>query len=170
MIDRRSFLAQTNNHLINRRKTMRRTTFAHIFLTAILAVFALFALPHSADAAYRDAGPIRLEFDKQGGTNGIWNGAVSGDVEGSLTTQLLSLSPAGPIFNVRFAWIVSGGDQSFTAVLQGTLNTLTGQVEMDGTIVDGWLVGARVHEEGQMVDPTIGRFQGTITILPATAD
>jgi len=114
--------------------------------------------------------PIRLQFDKHGGASGIWNGTVSGDVEGSLTTQLLSATQAGLILNVTFAWMVSAGEQSFTAVLKGTLNTLTGQVEMDGTIVEGWLVGAQVHEEGQLVDPAIGRFQGKIVIFPATAN
>ena len=67
-------------------------------------------------------------------------------------------------------WIVEAGDHSFTAILKGTLNTMTGKVEMDGTVVEGWLVGAQVHEEGQLVDPLLGRFQGTISIFPATAD
>jgi hypothetical protein len=41
---------------------------------------------------------------------------------------------------------------------------------MDGTVVDGWLVGAQVHEQGQLIDPATGRFQGRILIFPATAD
>jgi hypothetical protein len=148
---------------------MYKTTFTRMWLIVILAACALAATPQTAQASTTgDMSPIRLQFDKQGGANGIWNGTVSGDVEGNLTTQLLSLTPVGPILNVSFAWIVSAGTQSFTAVLKGTLNTLTGQVEMDGAIVDGWLVGAQVHEAGQLVDPTIGRFQGTITIFPAT--
>ena len=149
---------------------MSKTTFTRILVIAMLAVFALAAFPQAASAsASGDLSPVQLQFDKQGGANGIWNGAVTGDAEGSLTTQLLSLQPAGPILKVSFAWIVDAGDQSFTAVLYGTLNTLTGQVEMDGTIVQGWLAGAQVHEEGQLIDPTTGRFQGTITIFPATA-
>ena len=149
---------------------MFKPTFTRIFVIAILAAFTLAAFPQTASAgASGDLSPIQLQFDKQGGANGIWNGTVSGDIEAALTTQLLSLEPAGPILKVKFAWIVEAGDQSFTAVLDGTLNTLTGQVEMDGTIVEGWLAGAQVHEEGQMVDPTTGRFQGTITIFPATA-
>ncbi len=99
----------------------------------------------------------------------MWSGTVSGDVEGTLTTELLSLIPSGPVMQVEFAWIVSAGDQSFTAILKGTLNTQTGQVVMNGRIVEGWLTGAQVHEEGQLVDPATSRFQGTITILTATA-
>jgi hypothetical protein len=40
---------------------------------------------------------------------------------------------------------------------------------MDGTVVKGYLEGAQVHEEGQLVDPAILRFQGSIQIMPATA-
>lgn len=150
---------------------MSKKIFTRIFIIAVLAAVAMTAFPQAASAsASGDMNPIRLQFDKQGGANGTWNGTVNGDVEGALTTQLLSLEPAGPILKVSFAWIVDAGNQSFTAVLDGTLNTLTGQVEMDGTIVEGWLAGAQVHEEGQMVDPATGRFQGTIMIFPATAD
>lgn len=150
---------------------MYKTALTRIFLSVVLSAFALTAFPQAAYASTpADQSPIQLQFDKQGGAGGIWNGTVSGDVEGSLTTQLLSLEPAGPILKVRFAWIVSAGAQSFTAVLDGTLNTLTGQVEMDGRVVNGRLAGAQVHEEGQLVDPQLGRFQGTITIFPATAN
>jgi hypothetical protein len=150
---------------------MSRTIITRIFVIAILAAFVLAAFPQAASAsAASDLSPIKLQFDKQGGANGIWNGTVSGDIEGALTTQLLSLEQVGPILKVSFAWIVNAGDQSFTAVLYGTLNTLTGRVEMDGTVVEGWLAGAQVHEEGQLVDPAAGRFQGTISIFPMTAE
>jgi hypothetical protein len=150
---------------------MYKTISLRIFLIIVLAACALAAVPQPAEAStLEDMSPIHLQFGKQGGANGIWNGSVSGDVDGNLTSQLLSLTPAGPIWKVRFAWIVSAGEQSFTAVLQGTLNTMTGQVVMNGPIVEGWLVGAQVHEEGQLVDPSIGRFQGTINIFPATAN
>ena len=150
---------------------MYKTTLLRIFLIVVLVACTLATVPQTAKASpLGDRSPIQLQFDKQGGANGIWNGSVSGDVDGSLTTQLLSLTPAGPIWKVRFAWIVSAGEQSFTAVLEGTLNTKTGQVEMNGPIVEGWMVGAQVHEAGQLVDPSAGRFQGTIDIFPATAN
>jgi hypothetical protein len=149
---------------------MYKTTLSRIVLITVLTAFALAAFPQPAHATTpENMSPIRLRFDKQGGANGMWNGTVSGDVEGSLTTQLLSATQAGPVLNVTFAWTVSAGEQSFTAVLKGTLNTLNGRVEMDGTIVEGWRMGAQVHEEGQLTDPQLGRFQGTITIFPATA-
>ena len=40
---------------------------------------------------------------------------------------------------------------------------------MDGTVVGGWLSGAQVHEEGQLVDLATLRFTGEIRIAPASA-
>jgi hypothetical protein len=40
---------------------------------------------------------------------------------------------------------------------------------MDGTVVDGFLQGAQVHEEGQLVDPATLGFEGTIRVMPSTA-
>ena len=150
---------------------MNKKVLARTFLVIALAMFAFAALPQPASA--QPAGnmsPVRIEFDKQGGAGGIWHGAVSGDVSGDLTTQLTSAHQTGQILHVTFDWIIDAGPQSFTAELEGTLNLKTGAVEMDGTVVDGWLIGARVHEEGQLVDPATGRFQGRILIFPATAD
>lgn len=150
---------------------MYKTSFTRIFLIAILVTCTFAILPQPAFAQTpNNMSPIRIQFDKQGGANGIWNGTVSGDVDGDLTTQLLTAQQSGPILHVTFVWIINADEHSFTAVLEGTLNTINGQVEMDGTVVEGWLVGAQVHEAGQLVDPEIGRFLGNITIFPATAD
>jgi hypothetical protein len=46
---------------------------------------------------------------------------------------------------------------------------VTGAVIMNGTVVDGFLQGAQVHEEGQLVDAATLRFEGTIQVMPATA-
>lgn len=116
--------------------------------------------------------PVRLDFDKSiVDPDGVWQGTVSGDIEGDLTTVLTSLRVAGPIWHVTFDWIIDADDPdySFTANLSGTLNTKTGKVVMNGTIVDGYLLGAQVHEEGQLVDAETLQFQGTIRIMPATA-
>ncbi len=39
----------------------------------------------------------------------------------------------------------------------------------NGNVADGYLEGARVHEDGQLVDAATLRFQGSIQIVPATA-
>lgn len=150
---------------------MDKSVRTRMLLVIAVAIFAFAALPQPASAQpASDLSPVWIEFDKQGGANGIWQGTVDGDVTGDLTTVLTSAHQTGQILHVTFAWIIDDGAQSFTAELEGTLNLKTGAVEMDGTVVDGWLVGARVHEQGQLIDPATGRFQGRILIFPATAD
>ena len=138
---------------------------------AFLVLIALVSVSHPAQAlsSYNNA-PVLLNFDKSLVGEGVWEGSVSGDVTGNLRTELTSLRVAGPIWHVQFNWIIDAGPHSFTAHLKGTLNTLTGRVVMNGTIVDGWLLGAQVHEEGLLIDPATLGFQGTIRVTPATAD
>jgi hypothetical protein len=117
--------------------------------------------------------PLRLTFEKEAVAVGVWEGSVSGDVDGDLTTVLTSCSGPNPcsgrIWHVEFDWIVNAGAESFTAHLSGILNNATGAVTMDGTVVDGFLQGAQVHEEGQLVNAATLRFEGTIRVMPATA-
>lgn len=61
----------------------------------------------------------------------------------------------------------------FIAILDGILNTTTWSVVMNGTVTEDntgrGLLGARVHEEGQLIgfdeETGVTTFQGTITIL-----
>jgi hypothetical protein len=135
-----------------------------LFVVLVCAVGAL-----SSGVARASSAPVRLDFDKIATAPGVWHGTVSGDVEGALTTRLLSLEVTGPIWHVTFDWIVDAGASSFTARLNGTLNTATGSVVMNGTVISGFLLGAQVHEQGQLVDPASLEFAGSIRILPATA-
>jgi len=141
------------------------------YLISLLLVIAIASISFPAQAqSFQNNAPVYLNFDKTLVENGIWEGSVTGDVIGDLRTELTSLQVSGPIWLVKFNWIIDAGQYSFTAHLNGTLNTLTGQVVMNGTIVEGWLSGAQVHEEGQLVDPNTLRFQGTIQVMPATSD
>jgi hypothetical protein len=132
-----------------------------------LAVPAAFACP----AAHASNAPVRLTFDKSLVGAGVWQGTVSGDVDGGLTTKLLTLDVTGSIWHVTFDWIIDAGSSSFTARLSGTLNTKTGGVVMNGNVISGAWLGAQVHEEGQLVnpDPTVLEFVGSIRLMPATA-
>lgn len=126
--------------------------------------------PSLSMAANAPLAPVRLAFEKcLIDPTGIWEGEVTGDVTGDLRTELTALRTTGPVWHVRFDWVITAGDRSFTADLAGTLNTRTGRVEMDGRVVDGYLDGARVHEEGQLVDAANSCFEGVIRIMPATA-
>lgn len=147
---------------------MKRVKFL-VFVLVVAALFGIVFAPHTA-AAEAPASPVYLTFDKSAVAEGVWQGTVGGDVDGNLTTVLTALEVTGPIWHVEFDWIVDAGEQSFTAHLSGILNTETGTVVMNGNVVEGWLLGAQVHEEGQLVDPDTLRFQGTIQVMPETAN
>lgn len=137
-----------------------------------LLVFLLISASGSAlaqDTADPMSGVTYLFFDKTAIAEGTWEGTVGGDIVGILNTQLLAIEIVGPVWFVEFDWIVEAGDQSFTARMTGTLNTLTGTVVMTGEVVDGYQLGMQVYEQGQMANSATGRFQGTILILPAEA-
>jgi hypothetical protein len=128
-------------------------------------------LQPGAESASASA-PVRLTFEKELLQPGVWEGTVDGAFSGDLRTELVSLREAGPIWHVVFDWIITGtaaGEFDLIARLNGTLNTSTGRVVMNGRVTDGYLEGARVHEEGQLVDPDVLGFEGIITIMPRTA-
>jgi hypothetical protein len=145
---------------------MRRPVSALVLLVlaGLLSVGLSQAAPASASA------PLTLDFEKAAVGPGVWQGTVSGDVDGALTTVLTACTGcSGAIWHVEFDWIISAGAESFTAHLSGVLNTQTGAVVMNGTVVDGFLRGAQVHEEGQLVNPAALGFEGTIRVMPSTA-
>lgn len=137
----------------------------HVVLVLVLATAALAAGAASAAASNE---PVRLDFDKSivDPAALVWVGVVSGNVSGGLTTRLTGLRVSGPIWRARFDWIIAAEERSFVAHRSGILNMDTGQVIMNGTVVEGWLSGAQVHEEGQRVDLATPRFVGEIVILP----
>ena len=149
--------------------SMRRRTSALVLL--VLAGLLSLGLAHAAPASA--AAPLNLTFQKQAVAPGMWEGTVGGDIDGDLTSVLTGCTGPNPcsgqIWHVEFDWIIAAGPESFTAHLRGTLDTLTGQVVMNGTVVDGFLQGAQVHEEGRLVDPATLGFEGTIRVMPATA-
>jgi hypothetical protein len=124
--------------------------------------------PLAAHVAGPHAQPVRLQFTKcmVDPVNGIWQGEVTGDIAGDLQTELRELRVTGAVWQVRFDWIIDAGAQSFVADLSGVLNLNTGRVVMNGTVASGYLEGARVHEEGQLVDPENSCFAGDIRIMP----
>lgn len=124
---------------------------------------------------------LNLTFDKTGGLDGTWRGTVAGDLDGPLGTTLLSAQESGHVLLVEFEWKVveqeddpfaEDADVQFIAVLDGTLNTITGKVIMNGEVTEDrtgrGLLGAQVHEEGQLVETYEDgrtRYKGTIRIM-----
>src|SRR5215471_6489526 len=107
---------------------------------ARLALLVCAVVAVAAPAASASNAPVRLSFDKSSTGPGVWQGTVSGDVDGSLTTVLLDRTVTGAVWHVTFDWIISAGASSFTARLDGVLNTKTGGVVMNGNVISGaWL-------------------------------
>lgn len=140
---------------------MRKLTMIVLLVCAVVSI----AVP----AATASNTPVRLSFDKSASAPGVWSGTVTGDIDGALTTRILGLDVTGPIWHMTLDWIIDAGPSSFTARLDGVLNTQTGRVVMDGTVITGRFLGAQVHEEGQLVDPSTSEFAGSIRLMPATA-
>jgi hypothetical protein len=122
--------------------------------------------------AKKNSAPVNLTFAKGAISATVWEGTVDGDLTGQLETRLLSLTESGPVWHVTFDWIVTADDpaKTFTARLKGTLNTKTGKVVMNGQVIEGWLEGAQVHEEGQLVNPETYGFEGKIRIMAGSAN
>jgi hypothetical protein len=136
---------------------------------AALIVAALLALAASNATA---APPLQVDFVKHVTNPASFEfaGTTSGDAGATLTSRLVSLDAStGVSLHITFDWFVHAGDRSFTARTSGTWNTLTGRVGMNGRVIDGYLEGARVHEEGQLVDPATLTFQGFLQLMPDTA-
>jgi hypothetical protein len=140
-----------------------------IVKAALLAVVAAAVV---ASGAFGSNAPVLVTFDKHvvDPVAFAFEGTAGGDVTGDLHSQLVSLSASsGPILQIAFDWTVSAGAKSFTARTEGIWNTKTGSVVMNGTVIDGYLLGAQVHEEGQLLDPATLHFAGTLQLMPASA-
>lgn len=115
-------------------------------------------------------GPVSLTFSKENPDgDGIWIGTVGGGLDGSLQTILLNADTDQPVWLVAFEGVVDAGEGSFRAHVGGTLDTTTGQVRMHGVVTSGFMLGAAVEWQGQMVDEEASRFEGTIVLTPAQA-
>lgn len=158
-----------------RKVVMRVRSSKRLLISALVGLVAagVLSLGLSFAAPAGAAAPLGLTFEKKAVAVGVWEGSVSGDVDGDLTTVLTGCTGPNPcsgeIWHVEFDWIIDAGAESFTAHLSGVLNNVTGAVIMNGTVVDGFLQGAQVHEEGQLVDAATLAFEGSIQVMPSTA-
>ena len=116
--------------------------------------------PEDRDKTYE------VRFDKSDPEGDlVWDGTTSGPAHGTVRSYPTSMTPFVPdLYLVTFEWEISAGPHSFTAHTVGTLNVESGAVVLNGQVTDGWLEGASVHEEGQLVDGTLSRYQGVIEL------
>jgi hypothetical protein len=104
-------------------------------------------------------------------------GRTSGDVPGTFVGEVLSRTPFdnGVIVDLRARYEVVAGARSFVAVIEGTQNQKTATAVLNGVVTEGWLVGARVHVEFEVISSCADKpagpcFQGTMRVMPGSAD
>jgi len=132
--------------------------------------------------------PVDVTFTKWG--TGIslptHTGFAGGDVPGTFAGTVLSRTPFdnGTIVQLeaRYEVTADSPEHSFTAQIEGTLNNQTRQAVLNGTVVEGWLIGARVQVTFHVLVPAPGTscvpvapanktcFQGTIRIMRGSAN
>jgi hypothetical protein len=114
------------------------------------------------------------------------SGVAGGDVPGTFAGTVLSRDAFenGTIVQLEAQYEVTADDpaHSFVALIEGTLNNPTKKAVLNGRVIDGWLVGAQAQVTFDVIVPAADTscvpaapvnktcFQGTIRILPGSAD
>ena len=138
---------------------MNRVVSVGVALVTLLA----FSVPVAASQR-----PMVLEFEKAQAADGYYEGTVEGG--GSIQMWLFDSSVIGNTQHFSATVRVDGSTAgSLTAVVSGQINFSTGRAVLNGTVTDGDLEGARVHEESELIGMSPLTFVGTIRIMPATS-
>lgn len=106
-------------------------------------------------------------------------GVTGGDVPGTFAGAVLSRDPFdnGNIVQLEARYEVIGQDaaHSFVAHIEGKQNNETQEAVFNGTIIEGWLLGAQVHVTYDRIAPcpAFGQaacFTGVIRVMPGSAN
>jgi hypothetical protein len=106
-------------------------------------------------------------------------GVAGGDVPGTFAATVLSRTAFdnGNIVQLEARYEVIGDDagHSFVALIEGTQNNQTQKAVLNGTIVEGWLVGAPVHVSFDVIRPCpeFGKsvcFTGVVRVMSGSAN
>ena len=99
-----------------------------------------------------------------------FTGIAGGDAPGTFSAEVLyrKTTTDGSINQLWPVYKVSSGNRSFTALIQGGQNA-AGLGQLEGVILDGWRLGARVRVRFQRTTDCDGMaatcFKGTMRIL-----
>jgi len=141
-----------------------------------LLVLGLAALAVTASSVSASSSSIVIPFEKHAIGPGHYVG-TAGD-GGTIELQVFDSSFTGGDPATSDHWVqhfkatlkLTVGGQSLTAALEGQFNITTLQTVIDGVVVDGWLSGARVHEEGKVTGFSPLTFVGTVRLMPGSAN
>ena len=125
-------------------------------------VVAVAAVLPAATSANRSS-PVQLTFTKKQASANVYIGTI----DGGGTIEMLILDRRSTAERQYFSafFRVDVGSQWFAARVRGTFEFATLQTSLRGRVTDGnWLQGARVLEEGNLVDMDPLTFAGTLTL------
>jgi hypothetical protein len=133
----------------------------------LVVLLAASAMGISTGSAAASNAVIVIPFEKHWVGPGHYVGTACDG--GTIDMQLSNSSVTGNVqhFTATVQLALSG--RSLTAVLDGRFNFSTGKTVLNGTVVNGWLAGAQVHEEGQLVALDPLTFVGTVQLMPGSA-
>lgn len=109
----------------------------------------------------------------------LFKGVAGGDVPGDFAATVLEVTPFdnGNIIDLRAQYRVIADDaaRSFMAEIEGKQNNQTLHAVLNGTVVEGWLLGARVHATFDVIEPCPQFnkprcFTGILRVLAGSAD
>jgi hypothetical protein len=158
---------------MNTRRIPILPTSAVIALALLLQIAPVVA---SGDSGGRDGHSIVVTFTKwliDGGP--LMEGVVGGDVAGAFAGEVLTghTTASGRITLLDAVYEAQADRRSFTALLRGGEDNRTGTAILDGVVLAGWHMGARVHVRFRTLETCTHDdvvhgpcFQGTITINP----
>ena len=108
-----------------------------------------------------------------------FRGVAGGDVPGDFAATVLERTAFdnGNIVDLRAKYEVIASDaaRSFVAEIEGKQNNQTLHAVLNGRVVEGWLRGARVHVNFDVIAPCTQFdkprcFTGILRVLPESAD
>jgi hypothetical protein len=134
-----------------------------ILAVALAGVIATVAVPTGSSAS----APIVIPFTKTKVGDDHYVGTACDGAP--LDVRMSNVSWTGNAQHFTATFVIAGlpNDRGFTAVLDGIYNDSTGRTVLNGEVTEGWLAGARVHEQGQfagLADQKWPTFTGTLQI------
>jgi hypothetical protein len=135
----------------------------------LLVLVVLATLAGVAGSATASTAAVVIRFEKHAIAPGHYVGTACDG--GTIDMQLSNSSVTGNVQQfTATVQLACAGRGTLTAVLAGSFNFSTGRTVLNGAVVAGWLVGAQVHEEGQLVGLDPFTFIGTVQLMPGSAD
>jgi hypothetical protein len=147
-------------------------------LGILAGVAGLILSPGPRAVSAQSGGNVTVSFEKYVTTFPAMAGTVvcGDDTAGVFagTINDFSPTPGGHIFHIdaTYGFICADSDFSFTAHVSVTQNNQTHRAALNGVVTDGWLKGAQVHGEFQVVSgPCPGGtcIPGTLRIMLGSA-